>query len=218
MAVDIDVEGTRPRGPRMRDDLSAAERIFAAAATPSEPTVTELFMITGPAGSGKTTFGVALAERLGAVSLDLDDVTEPLVSIYLADHPGAREAETLTLLREARYEALAAAASTALSDPRVPAVVLIAPFTAEVSSPERLAAWLGRLGVVETQSHVIWLSIPSAERLRRLESRAATRDITTVASGTLPEPTPPQVPAVVVDARRPVGELVDEVVQRFGNG
>jgi adenylate kinase family enzyme len=201
----------------MRDDRSAAERILAAAC-PSEPTVTELFMITGPAGSGKTTFGVALAERLGAVSLDLDDVTEPLVSTYLADHPGAQEAETLTLLREDRYGALAAAARTALSDPRVPAVVLIAPFTAEVSSLERLAAWLGRLGVVETRAHVIWLSIPSALRLHRLESRAATRDTTTVASGTLPEPTPPQVPAVIVDARRPVGELVDEVVQRFGNG
>ena len=55
----------------------------------------DVFVIAGAAGSGKTTFGRALAKRLAIPLLDLDEVTAPLVAAFRAAHPELDEAEAL---------------------------------------------------------------------------------------------------------------------------
>jgi sugar-phosphatase len=184
--------------------------------------VNELFMIAGPAGCGKTTLGVALAQRLGAPYLDLDDVTLDLVTRFLAEHPEQGEAEALLALRDRRYAELVRAARRLLdSDPHTDAV-LIAPFTAEISAPDRWSRWLADLAVPAEHVHLVWLTLPRRVRLERMAARAASRDASLLAAtdspDALPEAPPPVVPSLVLDALLPATELVDRVLQRFGNG
>jgi len=183
--------------------------------------LSEIYLIAGPAGSGKTTLGLALADALGVPSLDLDDVTLGLVQQFLGDNPQHDEPSALGMLREARYALLAASAAERIeADPDV-TLVLIAPFTTEKSSEAGWQAWASRLGVPESALHLVWLDLPPKVRLERMAERGATRDATVLANaggGTpLPDPALPVVPHVSVDARLPVADQVRTVLQRFGN-
>jgi sugar-phosphatase len=184
--------------------------------------VNELFMIAGPAGSGKTTLGVALASRLGAPHLDLDDVTGDLVGRFLAEHPERTEPEALLALRDLRYAQLAETARLLMSGESSSDLVLIAPFTVEISSVDRWGRWLADVGVPSASAHLVWLTLPPGERLRRMAARGASRDaaaLATAGSGDdMPEPAPPGVPCLAVDALLAVGEQADIAMQRFGNG
>jgi predicted kinase len=184
--------------------------------------VSELFMIAGPAGSGKTTTGLALAARLGAPTVDLDDETEGLVARFLADHPGLDEAQALAELREHRYAELAESARRQLGDGTGPDVVAIAPFTAEISSTRRWEGWAAAVGLPTDRIHLVWLTLPAGERLRRMAARAATRDASVLAGAgageALPEAVAPVVPCLAVDALLPVEQQVDLLMSRFDNG
>lgn len=177
----------------------------------------DLFMITGPAGSGKTTLGRALASRLKAALLDLDDATEGLVREFLMAHPDRSEAAALRELRERRYAELAKQARARLLRSPSTDLILIAPFTAEISSLERWDAWLADLGVAPESAHLVWLTLPPAERLRRMTARGASRDARAVAEATtgagLPESVPPVVPCLRVDAQQPSPRQVDRILQ-----
>ena len=186
---------------------------------PPESALSEIYMIAGPAGSGKTTLGLALTEVLGSCCLDLDDVTSALVAQFIGAHPEHDEPSALGRLREARYELLAARARERVGIDA--AIVLIAPFTTEKSSAAGWQAWISVLGVPESSLHLVWLDLPPQVRLERMAARAATRDATVLAtagvSAPLPDPVAPAVPHLSVDARLPVAEQVRIVVQRFGN-
>jgi mannitol-1-/sugar-/sorbitol-6-phosphatase len=181
--------------------------------------VNELFMIAGPAGSGKTTTGRALAERLGARVVDLDDVTADLVGGFLAANPGQDEAAALHELRELRYAELAAETRRLLVDGSGLDVVAIAPFTAEISSQQRWDGWVDAVGVPGDRVHLVWLTLPPAERLRRMAARAASRDATLLAGAdagqAVPEATGPVVPCRTLDALLPVADQVYAVIATF---
>ena len=178
-------------------------------------------MITGPAGSGKTTLGRALALRIGAPHLDLDDVTADLVDAHLVAHPDRDQAEGLGALRTRRYEQMAVAARDVLATDPTVGLVLIAPFTSEISSAGAWSGWAQSLGVDEGDVHLVWLAVPAQERFARMAGRGAPRDASTLAAAGsgdgLGTAAPPVVDALVVDALRPVPDQVDTVVQRFGN-
>lgn len=186
---------------------------------PPESALSEIYMIAGPAGSGKTTLGLALAEALAASCLDLDDVTSALVDQFLGAHPEHDEPSALGRLREARYALLAARARERVGIDEV--IILVAPFTTEKSSAAGWQAWVDALGVPENTLHLVWLDLPPQVRLERMAARAATRDATVLAtagvSAPLPDPVSPAVAHLSVDARLPVAEQVRFVVQRFGN-
>jgi sugar-phosphatase len=179
--------------------------------------VVKVFVIAGAAGSGKTTFGQALAKRLAIPLLDLDDVTAPLVESFRAAHPQHDEAGALRLLRDDRYRELGQAALTATSNRQ--SVIMTAPFTSEVSSPER---WLGFTSLFGSLAAVqlIWLEVSRDERLRRLKARGASRDahLTSVGSGAggLPPVIPPAVGHLSIDAQLTDEEKIALVLSRFG--
>jgi sugar-phosphatase len=184
--------------------------------------VSELFMIAGPAGSGKTTLGVALAERLGAPYLDLDDVTVDLVARFRHDHPDRGEAEVLLALRDRRYAELVQAARRLLASGGSSDVVLIAPFTAEIASTQRWEGWIEQLGTGAVRTHLVWLTLTRRDRLARMAARGATRDASLLAATDSPEELPeapaPMVPCLVLDALLPAADQVERVLQHFGNG
>ena len=94
--------------------------------------------VAGVAGSGKSTLGRAVANRLRAPLLDLDTLTNPLLDAlgpevfdghWLASSHAAR-------VRRGRYAALLATAAEVLGS--AGRVVLVAPFTAELAGGD---AW-----------------------------------------------------------------------------
>ena len=177
----------------------------------------EVFVIAGAAGSGKTTFGRALAKRLAIPLLDLDDVTAPLVENFRAAHPQHDEAEALRLLRDDRYRELQQAAVTATSNRK--SVIVAAPFTSEVSSPERWLGFTSPFGSLNTVQ-LIWLEVSREERLRRMKARGASRDahMTSAGSGVggLPPVIPPVVGHLSIDAELTNEEKIDLVLSCFG--
>lgn len=142
-------------------------------ATTSAPQ--QIHLVFGPPAAGKTTYARKLAEKLGAVLLDSDEITERLIRAGLAlagmdpddrDSPAYKSA-----FREVVYETLfdlAVSHST-----RLP-VVIAGPFTREGGDAE----WPSRLESrfrVMPEFHYVWCQ--PAERKTRLQTRGATRDL-----------------------------------------
>ena len=165
------------------------------------------WVVAGPAGSGKSTLGRALAHARGAVLLDLDTVTNPLLdalagsAIWGAGH--WNEPRYRDVVRPARYAALRALAG----DQVVDELVLVAPFTAELGGgPE----WQSLVRAVSPRRvRVVWLDA-TPELLRdRLAVRADPRD-----HHALPAGAPPGVPHLRVDAALPTDEQVRTALSR----
>ncbi len=138
-------------------------------------TIPQIHVVSGPPAAGKTTYARQLAERIGAVLLDSDEVAEKLVraGLILAglDPDDRDSAAYKSTFREVVYETL-----FDLSAPhskRLP-VVIAGPFTREggdVKWPARLAE---RFGVMP-EFHYVWCD--PTERKKRLLARGATRDL-----------------------------------------
>jgi sugar-phosphatase len=151
-----------------------------------------VWVVAGPAGSGKTTLGRALAGRLGAVLIDLDRVTNPLLDA-LGDQvaPGGHwnDPRLRPTVRPARYTALLAVASDQVAEN----LVLVAPFTAELRGGPEWSALLA--AVAPAVPRVVWLDASPAVLAARRDARGEDRDRFPPAS-----PESPRVPHQRVDA------------------
>lgn len=177
-------------------------------------------VVAGPPGSGKSTLGAVLAAATGAALLDQDVVTGPLVAVLAdvvgagddLDHPALRGP-----VREARYAAVLDTAAAQLAAGLD--VVLVAPFTREVSAPD---AWrsLERRLRADGARHVdlLWLDCPPDVLLDRLRRRGAVRDRARLRPDAAREFVAglrsPAVPALRVDATAPPREQVATVLRR----
>lgn len=156
------------------------------------------WVVAGPAGSGKTTLGRALARHLRVPLVDLDSVTNPLLD-GLGDlvAPGGHwnEGGRRARVRPARYAALRAVAADQVAAGLD--VVLVAPFTAELrGGPE----WtLLTEALAPAPVRVVWLRADDALLRHRVAGRRETRD----AVRTPAELGPPAVDHLVVDAASP---------------
>lgn len=183
------------------------------------PSVTErrrprAIVVSGPAGSGKTTLAGPLAAALGYAIADLDTVTGPLTEVALAlsgdaadglDSPAGRR------LRAARYATLLDVARANL-DLGI-GVVVAAPFTAERRDAAAWRAVTARLGAGgrPAETALIYLRLPDDLRHRRLAARGAPRDVAALRDVAKPrDGSPPRVAetlvpdAIVLDASDPV--------------
>lgn len=184
--------------------------------------MTAAVVLTGAPATGKSTLGALLAGRLGAALIDQDVATQPLVDV-VADLVGVTDLadpRLASVTRDARYEVV-----TALAESNLRAgtpVVLVAPFTAERSSPAAWSALAGRLAAAGGTPTLVWLSLPAAQIVARLRARGAERD-----AGKLADPayeaalaalsaTEPVVAHLRVEAVRPPDELAAAVVAHLG--
>lgn len=177
-------------------------------------------LVSGPAGSGKSTLAAALAARTGAALLDLDVLTNPLVSV-VADLVGAGDdidhPELRALVRDARYAVLLAAAEAQIGVGLD--VVVAAPFTAEIATADGWAAVHDRLAAAGAgEVSLIWLQASAPLLVDRITRRAEPRDRAKLeqARQFLGELRPPAVPAVVVDAALALDEQVAAVLHAVG--
>lgn len=170
--------------------------------------------IAGPPASGKSTLGTDLAPALGAALLDLDVATGPLTGLVL-NLIGAvdlSESRAAQLTREPRYETLFSLAEDTTRAGT--STVLVAPFTAERDAHrwDVVARRFAKLANV----HLVWLTLPPAELASRLTARAAHRDALkqhdpSAYVADLAEQ-PPSAPHLLLNADRPVQDLVQDVL------
>lgn len=152
-----------------------------------ENTDRSVLVVAGPAGSGKSTLGRSLAAACGAVLLDQDIATNPLMAQLARligagddlDHPGLRGP-----VRRARYQCLI---DIAVDNGRLGrTVVMVAPFTIESADRRHWAELVRQLSPAQVE--LIWVTVPSEvarERRRRRNlprDRAAALDASPVAA------------------------------------
>jgi predicted kinase len=171
-------------------------------------------LVCGAPGSGKTTVGRALARRLGAALLDQDVVTGPLTAV-VAGVLGVDDLDDPVLAgatRDARYETLFAAAEDNLRTGRP--VVLVAPFTREQRQPDAWRRVTERLH--GGRVHLVWLTLPPDELLRRMRERGAERDRPKLddAAAFLArlDQLPPAVPHIAVDATADIADQCAKIL------
>ncbi|MGO1410408.1 AAA family ATPase [Microbacterium sp.] len=165
-------------------------------------------LVAGPAGSGKSTLGEALAAELGAALLDLDVVTNPVLDqLQVAGLFGDRhwnDESLRPLLRPARYAALrdTMAAQTVQA-------VAVAPWTAELAGGEE---WRALVESLSGDPVVVWLNAGSELLASRRENRGLDRDAHIVDGGASPA-----VAHIAVDAAAPTVDQVRFVVERLAS-
>lgn len=180
-------------------------------------------LVTGPAGSGKSTLGAAVATATGAALVDLDVVSNPLVAV-VADLVGAGsdidDPRLQRLVRQARYDTLLGCAGDQLRCGLD--VVLTAPFTAELGSVDAFGPVETRLATAGADRvALVWLECPTDELLRRLLTRAEARDGRKLTGPDaeqrlLAGVAPPSVPAHTIDARSASADQVRSVLRLLG--
>lgn len=167
-------------------------------------------VVAGTAGSGKSTLGRAIAERLRAPLVDLDSVTTPLLDALPADALGGHwlTSPHAPAIRAGRYAALRATAADALST--AGRVVVVAPFTAELAGG---AAWEAlRAALAPTEPHVVHVDGDPAVLASRRFSRGAARD----AHRPDTPPVDPKIDVLSVDAELSTAQQLARVLPALG--
>ena len=171
-------------------------------------------LISGAAGTGKSTLAAALAPRLRAAILDLDVATSALTDVVsgLLGRTDLSDPMIAELTRGPRYETLLALAEDNLRA-GIP-VVLVAPFTAE-RSPAGWRVVADRFAAHAAGVLLVWLDLPDHHLVARLRRRDAVRDSDKVRdpgaflAGVRRDP--PEVPHLALDATLPVADLAGRV-------
>jgi len=136
--------------------------------------MSRLYVVCGPSGVGKSTYGKKLASEKGACFLDSDTVTEPVVRAGMVlggFDPDDRDSEVYRgAFRTAVYECLYQTAAENLA--HVP-VVMVGPFTTEIQQCEWRNELIDRFAC---EVEVIFVTCPEEERYRRVKERKNPRD------------------------------------------
>ena len=133
-----------------------------------------LYIVCGRPGVGKTTYAAKLAGKQGAVVLDIDTVTEPMVRAGLKlanlDSDDRDSQKFKSAFRQPIHDALFATAAENLA---INPVVIVAPFSREIGQADWLD-WLRDTLSPETQIH--YLTCDKAQIRERLSHRSNPRD------------------------------------------
>jgi gluconate kinase len=176
--------------------------------------MSNVLFLGGPAGSGKTTLGDALAATWGAPHLDFDEVTAPVVTRFHRSHPEFSEAAVLEATRADRYAALRVAVMTSIRSH--PNVVVSAPLRQESASASAWRSWIAPIQDAGAQVQLMWLHVSARERWERMARRGLLRDQPAFAADPA-ELSPPAFADRILDAQRPLSDLLSQVGSSAGS-
>ncbi len=168
--------------------------------------MSSVLFLGGPAGSGKTTLGDALAALMQVPHIDFDAATSSVVDDFRTAHPDDTAADVLSAIRADRYAALRAEIMKTLQT--IPRVVVSAPLRQESASQATWQAWIAPIEAAGARVELIWLHLSAAERRHRMSRRGLPRDTPAIATGPEEVP-PPEVADRILDARLPLPELLE---------
>lgn len=158
---------------------------YPTKATDGKPrTTTNVILIGGYAGSGKTELGRILARQIGWAILDKDTTTRPVVEAALeslGESPNDRESELyLSVIRPAEYDALIAGLIENVQCGN--SMIVTAPFIRELAD----AAWCERLSAnlasLDAELHVVWVACDAETMRTYIKHRGAARDAAKLAA------------------------------------
>jgi predicted kinase len=136
--------------------------------------VTHLFVVAGPAASGKSEFARRLATHLGAPWLDLDDDMAELLESGQKLLAEVGMELFLERTRESRYENLVSKAAKLIA--KNPSVVISAPFTSELQSQHEWNKRFEAFEKLDASITLFWIDTDPEVRRQRMAERAAVRD------------------------------------------
>lgn len=169
--------------------------------------------VAGVAGSGKSTLGRALAERLRTPLLDLDTLTNPLLDALGDGVFGSHWLSSVhaAAVRQGRYAALRATAADVLGT--AGGVVLVAPFTAELAGG---AAWTDLVDAVRPATLRMVQIIGTPELFARRRAARGTERDQHRPSGPVASAAPAAVPVVAVEADLPTAVQLARLLGTLG--
>jgi predicted kinase len=177
------------------------------------PPLAPLIVISGAAGTGKTTLAHALAQRTGATVVDLDADTEDVLDTCRHEHPEWTLSETIERSREQRYSRLIDVTVRARASQGSP-VISVAPFSLEIGDERLWENFVRRCGSGEVT--LVWLSVTPEIRAVRLAERGELRDVGRTDLSARFDP--PVVGHVAIDAADPASVQVLTLMSHFNNG
>lgn len=169
-----------------------------------------VYVISGVAGSGKTTLAHAWAPTMGAAIVDLDVVAANVVDTALHEHPEARPWQINAAYRVQRYRCLIDAIT---SERRSATVMAVAPFTQEIAGEAPWSQFVRDIGGKPVD--LVWIQTGARALSERIALRGAARDGGR-SDAAVPKP-PPGVPHHAVNGELPVPEIVASLRSRFDN-
>lgn len=141
-----------------------------------EPTM--VVLITGAAGTGKSTVAELLSHRWATSHLDFDTVTRSIVDRALSEHPEWDEPTCLREVKDQRYAGFFAAIESELMRGDSPEILVAsAPMTGYLADPEAWGAVEAGLRDAGGEPLVIWLHVDEDIRSARVAERGSLRDV-----------------------------------------
>lgn len=173
-----------------------------------EPTL--LVLITGAAGTGKSTVADLLSHRWSTSHLDFDTVTRPIVDRALREHPEWDEPTCLREVKDQRYAAFFESIETELTSGDTRKILVAsAPITGYLADPEAWGAVQVGLRRAGGEPVVIWLHVNEETRQARVAKRGSVRDLGV--SEAQRTPVSPQIAHIPVTAEVSPEAVVEEI-------
>ena len=167
-------------------------------------------LVTGAAGTGKSTVAELLSQQWSTSHLDFDTVTRPIVDQALSEHPEWDEPTCLREVKDQRYSAFFTAIAAELKHGESDEIVVAsAPMTGYLADPKAWGAVEAGLRAAGGTPLIIWLHVSEHTRQARVAERGSLRDAGV--SEVTRAPKSPQIAHLPISAELSPETVVQEI-------